>query len=89
MNIDEFITPSAYVVSIVLFIFGLILKQTPKIKNWMIPYILTIISIVFCNLLMEPGINATIQAVLITGTTVYFHQLGKQGLEIFTQAKTE
>jgi hypothetical protein len=62
----------------------MILKQTPSIKNWMIPYLLSIIGIVICNLVLEPGIYATMQGILTTGFTVYAHQIGKQGTEIFS-----
>jgi hypothetical protein len=87
MNIDELIPPNAYIISAVLFIIGLILKQTPFIKNWMIPYILTLSSIIICNFLFGPNIYSSLQGILITGTTVYFHQLGKQGAEIFNKAQ--
>lgn len=76
----EFVNQNVYVVSVVLFILGYFLKQTPIIPNWSIPYILTVVSIAFCNFIMGISIDATIQGVLVTGLSVYAHQLQKQGL---------
>ncbi|MDR1467578.1 MAG: phage holin family protein [Oscillospiraceae bacterium] len=84
MEIADLIPQNAYIVCIILFIIGMILKQTPQIKNWMIPYLLSVVGIIICNLILEPGVYATIQGILTTGFTVYAHQIGKQGTEIFS-----
>ncbi|MDR0738738.1 MAG: phage holin family protein [Oscillospiraceae bacterium] len=89
MEISDFIPENTYIVCVILFIVGMILKQTPAIKNWIIPYILSVIGIVVCNFVLEPGIYATMQGVITTGFTVYVHQLGKQGTEFFTSKGQE
>ena len=81
MDINNFISSNVYIVSIALFILGLIFKNTPKIPNWSIPYILCILGIIACNIILGPSFNSTLQGILTTGMAVYIHQLGKQGLE--------
>lgn len=79
MNFTEFLNQNVYIVSVVLFIIGLFLKKTPRIPNWSIPYILSIIGIVLCNLILSLGIDATLQGILSAGIAVYAHQLYKEG----------
>ncbi|MDR3179060.1 MAG: phage holin family protein [Oscillospiraceae bacterium] len=89
MEILDFIPQNTYIVCVVLFIVGMILKQTPFIKNWVIPYILSIVGILICNFVLEPGVYATMQGILTTGFTVYIHQLSKQGSQIFTSKEKD
>ena len=79
MNFTEFLNQNVYIVSVVLFIIGLFLKKTPRIPNWSIPYILSIIGIVLCNLILSLGIDTTLQGILSAGIAVYAHQLYKEG----------
>lgn len=78
MDINSFISNNVYIVSIVLFIIGLILKNTPKIPNWSIPYVLCILGIIFCNIILGLSLNSCFQGLLTTGLAVYVHQVGKQ-----------
>lgn len=62
-----------------LYILGVIIKDTPKIPSWTIPYILLAISIVICPLILG-GYNAenVVQAIIAAGMAVYGNQLLKQ-----------
>ncbi len=79
MNFTEFLQENVYIVSVVLFIIGIFLKQTPKVKNWAIPYILSLLGIIACNLILGFSINSTLQGILTTGVAVYAYQLYKEG----------
>lgn len=78
LDLTTFLSNNIYIVSAVLFVIGLFLKQTPKIQNWWIPYILSVISIIICIIILGPSINAILQGFIATGVAVYVHQLGKQ-----------
>lgn len=80
VDINSFISSNVYIVSFVLFIIGLIMKNTPKVPNWSIPYVLCILGIIFCNIILGLSLNSSLQGVLTAGIAVYVHQLGKQGI---------
>ncbi|RCW71997.1 phage holin family protein [Saliterribacillus persicus] len=62
----------------VLWIFGMALKRTPFIQDWMIIWILLGISIGLSGLYFGFTINAIIDGVIIAGIAVFSHQLMKQ-----------
>lgn len=78
MEFKDFIVEQALILIPALYIIGLILKSTDKIKDWTIPWILLVIGIAASIALMGLNINAIIQGVLVTGATVYTNQLIKQ-----------
>ncbi|WP_291582629.1 phage holin family protein [Clostridium sp. UBA6640] len=78
MNIMSFITEKALILIPVLYIIGMMLKNTSKIQDWSIPWILLIIGIGGSIGLLGLNMEAIIQGVLVTGTTVYTNQLFKQ-----------
>ncbi|GAA0122171.1 MAG: phage holin family protein [Clostridium argentinense] len=78
MDIMSFITEKALVLIPVLYIIGMMLKNTSKIPDWTIPWILLIVGIVCSVGLLGFNMEAIIQGVLVTGTTVYTNQLFKQ-----------
>src|SRR5699024_11736682 len=62
----------------VLLIFGAIFKNTPKLTDWLIPYMLLPLGIVFTIALLEFSTHAIIQGILVTGVAVFSNQLYKQ-----------
>ncbi|HAG43096.1 MAG TPA: holin [Clostridium sp.] len=78
MDIMSFITEKALIVIPVLYIIGMMLKNTSKIQDWSIPWILLIVGIGSSIGLLGFNMEAIIQGVLVTGTTVYTNQLFKQ-----------
>lgn len=78
MDIMSFITEKALILIPVLYIIGMMLKNTSKIQDWSIPWILLIIGIGGSIGLLGLNMEAIIQGVLVTGTTVYTNQLFKQ-----------
>ncbi|SDZ63220.1 Phage holin family Hol44, holin superfamily V [Evansella caseinilytica] len=78
MDIINFIMEEALILIPVLMILGKIIKNTPRVKNWTIPYILLVIGVALTSLILGFGIESFIQGVLVTGTAVFGHQLIKQ-----------
>ncbi|QOY37991.1 phage holin family protein [Anaerobacillus isosaccharinicus] len=81
MEFNEFlslIVSEAYVVIPVLLILGTLLKQTPNVNDWLIPYILLIVGVGFSIALLGTQVSSIIQGVLVTGAAVFSHQLFKQ-----------
>ena len=85
-NIETYIKPELLVVAVVLYIIGLMIKNTEKINDKYIPSILGIAGIVICSIyiISIEGFNAlTIftaitQGILVAGVAVYVNQLIKQ-----------
>jgi len=78
MEFINYITENALILIPVLYIIGMILKGTERIKDKYIPLILLPIGIGLAMALMGVGINAIIQGILVVGVSVYTNQLVKQ-----------
>jgi hypothetical protein len=78
MNFFDYITSNALILVPVLYIIGMILKSTPKVLDWAIPYILLPFGIFGTIGLIGCSLDSVIQGILVTGATVYINQLIKQ-----------
>jgi uncharacterized membrane protein YoaK (UPF0700 family) len=74
----EFINPELMVVVVACWIIGYRLKQTPKVPDWSIVYIVTLVAIVFAVLMLGFVITSFIQGILCGAVAVYGNQLVKQ-----------
>lgn len=74
----KFIAENMYVLVVVLYVLGMLLKNTPNIKDWMIPYVLLVIGIVLALGIGGLNFESLIQGILVTGATVLANQLKKQ-----------
>ncbi|MGO5075884.1 phage holin family protein [Clostridium sporogenes] len=81
INLMDYIVEQALILIPVLYILGMMSKNTQQIKDWTIPWILLILGIVGAISLMGFNANAVIQGVLVTGAAVYTNQLIKQSTE--------
>ncbi|APH16501.1 putative phage holin [Clostridium sporogenes] len=81
INLLDYIKEQAFILIPVLYVLGLMLKSNKTIQDWVIPWILTICSILGAVLLMGLNINAVIQGILCVGVAVYGNQLVKQTTE--------
>ena len=84
MDFLNFIDSNIYILTPVLFIMGKILKSTPKLPNWIIPYLLGAAGIAMCVGVQGFNVDAVTQGVLVSGLSVYGHQLIKQGVSALT-----
>lgn len=78
MEIMEFLLEEALILIPVLLIVGKLLKRTPSIKDWLIPYVLLVLGVALSLLVMGLHVDAVVQGVLVTGAAVFGHQLLKQ-----------
>jgi hypothetical protein len=61
-----------------LIILGYALRRTPKIKPWMINWILIVVSIVISFIKLDVNINAFINGIIAAGSAITLHQLFKE-----------
>jgi len=80
MDFLSFINKEALILIPILYIIGMMLKGTPKIKDWLIPYILLFLGILGANILLGFSLQASFQGILIAGAAVYTNQLYKQAI---------
>jgi len=76
--LNEYLIEEALIVIPALLILGKIIKGTPNIKHWTIPYVLLILGIAFTIALTGFNVDSVIQGVLVSGAAVFGHQLVKQ-----------
>lgn len=60
---------------------GYILKQTPRVPDWGIVYIVTAFAVVIVIIMDGPSAESVLQGILCGAVSVYGHQLVKQGKE--------
>ena len=73
-HLDATIIPLA----IALYVVGMFLKCTPKVQDWVIPWILLVLSVIAANLLLGFSVSSVIQGILACGVAVLGNQLYKQ-----------
>lgn len=88
MDIAKFILDNMLILVGVLYVIGWFMKETPKIKNWIIPWVLLIIGVAVAVLYggfgLEQGFSAqavtvnAVQGALIAGSAVFINQIIKQ-----------
>lgn len=78
MEFMDFIIEQAFILIPALYILGMMLKNTEKIEDWLIPWILLVVGVIGSIAIMGFSVNAIIQGVLVVGATVYGNQLLKQ-----------
>lgn len=78
MDFLEYIVEEGLVIIPALWFVGYMLKQTPKVADWCIPYILTALGIVASLALIGTEPANVVQGILVAGTAVLGHQLVKQ-----------
>lgn len=86
MDFTKFIKPELLVLVPVLYFIGWILKKTPKVSDWLIPYVLAalgiLLSIVYLFTTEQPSLQAAFtavtQGILVAGASVLGNQLVKQ-----------
>lgn len=79
--LQNYLLEEGLIIIPVLLILGKIIKQTPWIKNWLIPYILLTFGIAGAIYLLGFNTDTVLQGILLTGAAVYSNQLFKQTKE--------
>ena len=78
MDFAQYITQNALILIPVLYIIGMIVKNTEKVNDKYIPVVLLIAGIAGAVGIMGISADSVVQGVLVTGATVYTNQLIKQ-----------
>ena len=78
MDILKYVVEQALILIPALYIIGMVLKSTPKVLDWLIPYILLALGIVGAVGIMGLNVEAVIQGILVAGVTVFTNQVIKQ-----------
>lgn len=76
--IMTYIVEEALIVIAALLVIGAILKGTPVVADWWIPWILLVLGVASTMALLGFSVGSVIQGVLVTGGAVFVHQLVKQ-----------
>ena len=79
--LNEYVVQQALIIIPVLLVIGKIIKETPTVKDWLIPYMLLAFGVVFAIALIGFNADAIIQGVLVSGAAVFGNQLFKQATE--------
>lgn len=87
----NYIRPELLAVSVALYLVGIALKKTDKIKDRLIPLILGGVGILLCGIWVFATSELTslrcvamavftsiVQGILVAGLSTYIHQMGKQ-----------
>lgn len=78
MKFMDYINEKGLILIPVLYIIGIAIKGTKKIPDKYIPIILLVIGEIFAVLIFGVNVDAFLQGILLTGTTVYGNQIVKQ-----------
>lgn len=94
MEIMNYVKPELLVLAVMLYLMGMMLKKTPRVADWGIPYILTGISVALAVIYvlatadivsykdgLMAAFTAIVQGILCAGLAVYGDQMLKQGME--------
>lgn len=73
----EFLSYTNLVVYAALVVLGMILKQTPKIENWFIPWVMLFVGIIIGWSYLG-GKSGILDGIILAGLAVFGHQLYSQ-----------
>lgn len=76
--VKQYIQPEMLILVPVLLFIGWMMKSTPKIPDWLIPYVLTLIGIIAGIAFTMHVVEGAIQGVLVSALSVLINNLYKQ-----------
>lgn len=76
--VSSFIKPELLLVVTVCWVIGYILKQTPKVPDWTIIYVVTVAAVIVVVLMQGFSPESILQGILCGAVAVYGNQLVKQ-----------
>jgi len=80
-TLTNMIDPKLLIVVAACWVLGYILKQTPRMPDWSIVFIVTGIAVVFTVLIQGVTPESILQGILCGAVAVYGHQVIKQAKE--------
>lgn len=88
MQIIDYIVKEVYILFPVLYIIGVFLKRTPKLANWLIPWILLGLGMLGGFFVAGMSVHGILQGILVAGASVFTNQLYKQTIQGINGADT-
>lgn len=76
--LQKFLLEQALILVPVLMFLGYMLKKTPYIANWLIPWLLMALGIIGGLAVIGPSVAAVTQGIIAAGVAVFSHQLFSQ-----------
>lgn len=73
--------------AIALYVIGVFLKATPKVPDWLIPWMLLLLGVIGAILLLGLSVSSVIQGVIACGVAVLGNQLYKQAMNGLQETK--
>lgn len=77
-DLTNFIPHQLLILVAALYVIGTILKKTPKVQDWMIPWILLVIGIIFSIIICGFSATSILQGIMCSFGSVGINQLYKQ-----------
>ena len=77
-DLTNFIPHQLLILVVALYVIGTILKKTPKVQDWMIPWILLVIGIIFSVIICGFSATSILQGIICSFGSVGINQLYKQ-----------
>ena len=87
MDLIDFLSSDYVVIIPALWILGFALKQTPKVPDWSIIWILTFFALTISILFFGFSLESITNGIIAAGTAVYGHQMIKQTAKNGKQTK--
>ncbi|WP_404358976.1 phage holin family protein [Cytobacillus firmus] len=81
LNLLDFLNQNYYMLVPALWVIGYALKQTPKVPDWSIVWILVLISVSAGSLAFGFSFEGLLNGIVAAGVAVLGHQMKKQTLE--------
>lgn len=79
MDLLQFVPTDLLIMIPALYVIGMFMKSTPKVKDWTIPWILLALGILGAILLRKQfSANEIIEGIICAGASVFTNQLFKQ-----------
>lgn len=78
LYIEQYIKPEMLIVIPALLFLGWMMKETPHIPDWLIPYLNTVFGIIAGISITSSVIDGTIQGILVSAMSVLIFNLYKQ-----------
>ncbi|RNB59194.1 phage holin family protein [Brevibacillus gelatini] len=79
---QQYMADKALIVVVVLLVLGYFLKRTPRVQDWIIPWLLMLAGIALaCGILQAVTVESVVQGILAAGVASLTHQLWKQTTE--------
>lgn len=79
--IEQYIQPEMLIVVPTLLFLGWMLKSTPRVQDWVIPYAITIVGILVGIAITSTIVDGIIQGILVSAMSVLVYNLYKQWIK--------